>query len=41
MWDQLVLRRRRNGERSIESWDDMKAIMRKQFVPNFYYIELF
>jgi len=30
-WDQLVLIRRRNDEISIESWDDIKAIMRKQF----------
>jgi len=35
------LSRRRNGEKPIESWDDMKVIMRKYFVPNFYYIELF
>jgi len=25
----------------IESWDDMKVIIRKQFIPNFYYKELF
>jgi hypothetical protein len=25
----------------MESWDDMKAIIRKQFIPNFYYKELF
>jgi hypothetical protein len=40
-WDQLFLSRRRNGEKLIDSWDDMKVIMRKQFVPYFYYRELF
>jgi hypothetical protein len=40
-WDQLVLNNKRNSERLIDSWDDMKTIMRKQFVSNFYYRELF
>jgi hypothetical protein len=33
-WDQLVLSRRRNRERPIETWEEMKAVMRKRFVPS-------
>ena len=40
-WDQLRLNRRQNGERPIETWDEMKAIMRKRFVPSHYYRDLF
>jgi len=29
-WDQLVLERRRNEERLIETWDGMKVVMRKK-----------
>ena len=36
-WDQLVLTRRRNRERPIDTWEDMKAIMRRRFVPGHYY----
>jgi hypothetical protein len=32
-WDQLVMNRRRNHDRPIETWEEMKAIMRRQFVP--------
>ena len=32
-WDQLVLSRRRNRERPINTWEEMKAIMRRRFVP--------
>ncbi|KAH9657974.1 hypothetical protein KPL70_023299 [Citrus sinensis] len=39
-WDQLVLSRRRNRERPINTWDEMKAIMRRRFVPSHYYREL-
>ncbi len=39
-WDQLVISRRRNHERPINNWEDMKAIMRKRFVPSYYYREL-
>ncbi|XP_019092325.1 PREDICTED: uncharacterized protein LOC109129137 [Camelina sativa] len=31
-WDQLVTSRRRNGEFPIETWAEMKAIMRRRFV---------
>ena len=40
-WDQLVLNRRRNRERPIETWEDMKTMMRRQFVPSHYYWELY
>ena len=40
-WDQLVLSRRRNRERLINIWEEMKAIMRRRFVPSHYYRELY
>ncbi|KAH9780591.1 hypothetical protein KPL71_008136 [Citrus sinensis] len=40
-WDQLVVSRRRNRERPIETWDEMKSLMRKSFVPNHYYRDLY
>ncbi|XP_019056297.1 PREDICTED: LOW QUALITY PROTEIN: uncharacterized protein LOC109116034 [Tarenaya hassleriana] len=39
-WDQLVTTRRRNGENPIDAWDDMKAVMRRRFVPNHYHREV-
>ncbi|KAH9657953.1 hypothetical protein KPL70_023288 [Citrus sinensis] len=39
-WDQLVLSRRRNRERPINTWEEMKAIMRRRFVTSHYYREL-
>ena len=40
-WDQLVLTRRRNRERPIDTWDEMKAIMRRRFIPSHYYRDLY
>ncbi|XP_040966211.1 uncharacterized protein [Gossypium hirsutum] len=40
-WDQLVTSRRRNGERPISTWAEMKAVMRKHFVPSYYHRELY
>lgn len=40
-WDQLVLNRRRNHERPVRSWEEMKAIMRKRFIPSHYYRDLY
>ncbi|XP_073300502.1 uncharacterized protein [Primulina huaijiensis] len=40
-WDQLVTTRRRYNENPIETWDEMKRVMRKRFVPNHYYREMF
>ena len=39
-WDQLVSSRRRNHEAGIGSWEEMKALLRKRFVPNHYYRDL-
>ena len=40
-WDQLVMTRRRNREYPIETWEEMKVVMRKRFVPSHYYRELY
>ena len=39
-WDQLLITRRRNGERPIRSWEEMKSTLRKRFVPSHYYRDL-
>ncbi|KAL4311064.1 hypothetical protein GQ457_01G018730 [Hibiscus cannabinus] len=39
-WYQLTVNRRRNGERPVSTWDEMKAIMRKRFIPTHYHREL-
>jgi len=36
-WDQLVTNRRRNHERLMETWGELKALMRRRFVPSHYY----
>ena len=33
-WDQLVTNRRRNNERLVETWGELKALMRWRFVPS-------
>ena len=40
-WDQLVLSKRRNREPSVETWEEMKRVMRKRFVPTYNYRELY
>ncbi|XP_048236341.1 uncharacterized protein LOC107261617 [Ricinus communis] len=40
-WDQLVSNRRRNGEGKIQTWAEVKRIMRERFVPSHYYRELY
>ena len=40
-WDKETLSRRRVGQRPIDTWEEMKAIMRKRFVPNHYYRSIF
>ncbi|PKI39694.1 hypothetical protein CRG98_039907 [Punica granatum] len=40
-WDQLVINRRRNREPPKDTWEEMKRVMRKRFVPNYYYRELY
>ena len=40
-WDQLVMIRHRNRERPIDTWEEMKAIMRKRFILSHYHRELY
>ena len=40
-WDQLTTSRRRNGERPISTWAEMKAVMRRRFIPSYYHRELY
>ena len=40
-WDQLVLNKRKNMELVVETWEKMKKVMRKRFVPTYYYQELY
>ncbi|XP_057782175.1 uncharacterized protein LOC131000309 [Salvia miltiorrhiza] len=40
-WDQLITSRRRNGEPHIQTWQEMKVVMRKRFLPSHYYREQF
>jgi hypothetical protein len=40
-WDQLVTNRRRNNERPVETWAELKAIMRRRFVPSHFYRDLY
>ncbi|XP_019098958.1 PREDICTED: uncharacterized protein LOC109132204 [Camelina sativa] len=37
-WDQLVISRRRNGEHPIETWEELKSILRKRYVPNHHHL---
>jgi len=39
--DQNVISRRWNGERPVVSWEEMKVLMRRRFVPNHYYSDLY
>ena len=39
-WDQLVTNRRRNYKEQVETWLELKALMRKRFVPAHYYRDL-
>jgi hypothetical protein len=39
-WDQLIKDRRRYDERPIDTWEEMKRIMRRRFVPSYYHRDL-
>ena len=39
-YDEIDKSRRKNGERPIWTWEEMKQVMRKGFVPSYYYREL-
>ncbi|XP_062103764.1 uncharacterized protein LOC133814872 [Humulus lupulus] len=40
-WDQLCINRRRSGDRPIDTWEAMKRVMRRRFVPPHYYRDLY
>ena len=40
-WERLVVERRRNRERPVSTWQELKTIMKKRYVPKHYYRELF
>ena len=40
-WDKLGINRRNNGERPVATWREMKTLMRRRFIPNHYYRELY
>jgi hypothetical protein len=40
-WDQLLINRRRNKEPLVDTWEEMKMLMRKRFVPSHYYRGLY
>ncbi|KAG2411212.1 hypothetical protein I3760_Q021100 [Carya illinoinensis] len=40
-WDQLVTNKRRNYERYVETWGELKSLMRWRFVPSHYYRDLY
>uniref|UniRef100_A0A2N9I1C4 Reverse transcriptase/retrotransposon-derived protein RNase H-like domain-containing protein n=1 Tax=Fagus sylvatica TaxID=28930 RepID=A0A2N9I1C4_FAGSY len=40
-WDQLVTNRRKNNERPVETWGELKALMRRRFVPSHFYRDLY
>ena len=40
-WDQFVLNMRRNREPTVETWEEMKKVMRNRFVSTYYYRELY
>lgn len=39
-WDQLVTTKSRLGDDRVETWNQLKAIMRRRFVPSHYHKEL-
>ncbi|RDX92119.1 hypothetical protein CR513_25806, partial [Mucuna pruriens] len=39
-WDQFVINKCRNGEKLIRTWEYMKTVMRKRFVPSNYHRDL-
>uniref|UniRef100_A0A2N9G438 CCHC-type domain-containing protein n=1 Tax=Fagus sylvatica TaxID=28930 RepID=A0A2N9G438_FAGSY len=40
-WDQLVTNRRRNNKRPVEMWGELKALMRRRFVPSHFYRDFY
>jgi hypothetical protein len=40
-WERLVVERRRNRERPVSTWKELKTIIKKMYVPKHYYMEPF
>jgi len=40
-WERLVIERRKNRERPVSTWEELKTIMKKRYVLKHYYRELF
>ena len=40
-WDQLLINKRRNREPPVDTWEEMKMLMRKRFVLGHYYRGLY
>ena len=40
-WDQFVTNQRRDSERPVDTWEEIKVVMWKQFVPRHYYQDLY
>jgi hypothetical protein len=40
-WENLKIQRRRDGEEEITTWETMKRVMKKRFVPDYYKQELY
>jgi hypothetical protein len=40
-WDQLLINKRRNREPPVDTWEEIKILMRKRFVPSHYYRGLY
>ena len=36
-----MVNRQRNGERPIQSWEEMKLVMRKRLIPSHYYRDIY
>jgi hypothetical protein len=36
-----VINRKKSGERPVASWKEMKVLMRRRYVPNYYYRDLY
>ena len=39
-WDQIRTKQKRNEEPTIRTWDELKQVMRKRFIPSYYHRDL-
>jgi hypothetical protein len=40
-WERLVVKRKRNRKGPVSTWEELKTIMKKRYVPKHYYQKLF